>query len=342
MRGYHYVGLDVHKKSISYCVKKGDGTVVSEGKIGARRQDLDEWLKGLPKRWIGGMEATMFTGWVYDYLEPHAVELKVGHPLKMKAITAAKHKSDALDAGTISDLLRCNLFPECWMVPQEIRDLRRVLRYRNLLVREAVRMRNREAGILMECGLEYDKKRLHGKKYFRDLMESLDDDTPRTVKELLVLTRSNYEIFDSGQKRLVKELEQNEALRERIERLMSIPGVGVVTALTWALEIGDPNRFPTVKDAQSYCGLCAGRDESAGKSKRGPLSKQRNAHLQTMLVEAAKLAPRHNPQLAAAHQKEMERSSNPNRATLAVARKLVAYLLCVDKSGEKFELRDSA
>jgi len=164
MRGYHYVGLDVHKKSISYCVKKGDGTVVSEGKIGARRQDLDEWLKGLPKRWIGGMEATMFTGWVYDYLEPHAVELKVGHPLKMKAITAAKHKSDALDAGTISDLLRCNLFPECWMAPQEIRDLRRVLRYRNLLVREAVRMRNREAGILMECGLDYDKKRLQGKK----------------------------------------------------------------------------------------------------------------------------------------------------------------------------------
>lgn len=342
MKAYHYVGLDVHKKSISYCVKKNDGTVTAEGKVGATRAELDEWFMGLPKRWIGGMEATMFTGWIYDYLKPHAVELKVGHPLKLKAITAAKHKSDALDAATLSDLLRCGLFPECWMAPEEIRNPRRVLRYRNLVVREAVRMHNRTAGMLMECGVEYDKKRLKGKRYFRELMESLEDDVPETVRELLAMTRSNYEIFDAGQKRLVKELASDDALRERIERLMSIPGVGVMTALTWALEIGDPNRFPTVRRAQSYCGLCSGRDESAGKSKRGPLSKQRNKHLQTMLVEAAKLAPRHNPQLAAAHQRELDHSSNPNRATLAVARKLVAYLLFVDKSGKTFELKDTA
>jgi len=88
----------------------------------------------------------------------------------------------------------------------------------------------------------------------------------------------------------------------------------------------------------SYCGLTAALKSSAGKQQRGPISKQRNRWLQTTLIEAAKLAPRWNPQLAALHAREMERGHR-NRATLAVARKLVAYLLAVDKSGQTFQLR---
>jgi transposase len=82
----------------------------------------------------------------------------------------------------------------------------------------------------------------------------------------------------------------------------------------------------------SYCGLTSPQKESAGKNQRGPISKKRNKHLQTMLVEASKLAPRWNPQLAIIHERELKRGSR-NRATLAVARKMAAYLLAVDKSG---------
>ena len=91
----------------------------------------------------------------------------------------------------------------------------------------------------------------------------------------------------------------------------------------------------------SYCGLSARQDESAGKSKRGPLSKQRNRHLQTMLIEASKLAPRYNEKLKVVHAKEVETGSR-NRATVAVARKLVAYLLSVDRSQRPFEMRAQA
>ena len=111
-----------------------------------------------------------------------------------------------------------------------------------------------------------------------------------------------------------------------------------MTALTWALEVGDPQRFRSGSDAMSYCGLTAALKSSADKQQRGPISKQRNRWLQTMLIEAAKLAPRWNPQLAEMHARELERG-NRNRATLAVARKLVAYLLAVDKSGQPFQPR---
>ena len=77
---------------------------------------------------------------------------------------------------------------------------------------------------------------------------------------------------------------------------------------------------------------------SADQQQRGPLSKQRNHWLQTALIEAAKLAPRWNPQLASVHARELERGHR-HRATLAVARKLAAYLLAVDKSRQPFQLR---
>ncbi len=85
---------------------------------------------------------------------------------------------------------------------------------------------------------------------------------------------------------------------------MTIAGVGEVTALTWVLEIGPVARFGSIRKAISYCGLCSAQRESAGKQQRGPISRKRNKHLQTILVEAAKSAPRWNPQLAEINQRE--------------------------------------
>ena len=128
MKEYYYMGLDVHKKTVSYCAKAADGRIRDEGVLNATRATLREWAGELPYMWVGAMEATLFTGWIYDALEPYALEMKVGHPLRLRAITAAKKKNDRIDARTLADLLRCNLFPECYMASKEIRELRRILR----------------------------------------------------------------------------------------------------------------------------------------------------------------------------------------------------------------------
>jgi transposase len=151
------------------------------------------------------------------------------------------------------------------------------------------------------------------------------------------MSRGSMEMFESTQKQIVKRLLSEHSLQQRVERLLTIRGVGPITALTWALEVSDPHRFSSIGDAVSYCGLTAPFRSSAGKEQRGPISKQRNAWLQTVLIEAAKLAPRWNPQLAALHARQLE-LGHPNRATLQVARKLVAYLLAVDKSGQPFRV----
>ena len=332
MQSFYYVGLDVHKKTVSYAVKTAAGEKIAAGSVAATRAALSEWAEALPGPWVGALEATLFTGWIYDHLENYAAELQVAHPAMLKAIACAKKKNDRLDAEKICDLARCDLLPGCYMAPAEIRQLRRVLRYRNLLVREAVRLKNKISGLLMECGEEYVKDRLHGRRYFYQLLDSLEH-TPESAIELLAFSRGMFETFQDLERRLLKGMARHRLLAQRV--------VGQVTALTWALEIAEPERFSSVRRAVSYCGLCAAQRESAGKQQRTPLSKQRNKYLQTVLIEAAKLAPRFNPELKAVHERELLRGSR-NRATLAVARKLAAYLLAVDRSGEPFAPRAQA
>ena len=162
----YYIGLDVHKKTISYCVKDAAGRVLQEGKIGSARHELDAWIPTLPQPRTIAMEATIFTGWIYDHLLPHADAVKVAHPLMLRAIAAARKKNDRIDAGKIADCLRCDFLPECHMAPTPIRDRRRVLRYRNLVQRQSVQMKNRISGLLMETGVSYNKLRLHRMGYF--------------------------------------------------------------------------------------------------------------------------------------------------------------------------------
>src|SRR5229473_6480024 len=170
MENMHYIGLDVHKKTISYCVKDGSGRIYAEGAIPATRADLDLWMKTLPRPWTAAMEATLFTGWIYDHLLPHAAAVKVAHPLMLRAIAAAKKKNDRIDANKIADGLRCDFLPECHMASTEIRDRRRTLRYRNLVLKQMVQMKNRVSGLLMETGVSYSKQRLHKVGYFRELL----------------------------------------------------------------------------------------------------------------------------------------------------------------------------
>ena len=331
----YYIGLDVHKKTISYSIKQAGGEVYGAGEVKATRAALDGWLKGLPQPWSGAMEATLFTGWVYDHLAGHAAVLKVAHPLMLRAIAASKRKNDRVDASKIADLLRCNLVPESYMAPSPTRERRRTLRYRNLLVRQSVQMKNKLAGLLMETGVPYNKEKLHQKRYFAQLLKE-SAELPEALKPLLKIGRETVERASATEKALLRALAHDPALASRVELLTTIPGIGPVTALTWVLEIGEVSRFASLKHAVSYCGLCSGEHSSAGVQKRSPISKQRNRHLQTVLIEAAKLAPRWNADLALLHDKEKQKG-NRNRATLAVARKLVAYLLAVDRRQKSFQ-----
>jgi transposase len=304
----------------------------------ARREAVGEWAQSFDGPWCCGLEATICSHWIYHELKAYAAQVQMANPAKLKAISAAKRKNDALDARTLADLLRCNLFPACYVPPIEYESLRCYLRERALLVRARVMFKNKTAGLLIERGVFYETRQLHGKRYYEALLEenaALIGD----LKPLLEFNRTQIERLEQMDQLIVRQLVRDPLLKQRIERLKSIAGVGDVTALTWAVEVGEPSRFPNERHAISYCGLCAAERESAGVQRRGPLSKQRNAFLQATLIEAAHMAIAYNEKLRSIYETACQRGPK-NRATLEVARRLVRWLLAIDR--QHFASRSAA
>src|SRR5205809_5888833 len=167
--------------------------------------------------------------------------MKVAHPLMLRAIAAAKKKNDRIDAKKICDCLRCDFLPECYMASTAIREWRRTLRYRNLLVRQMVQMKNKIAMLLMEAGVSYNKQKLHKAGYFRELLAT-NPDINEGLGSLLRVCRETVVRLQRTESALVRSLERDSLLMDRVERLMTIPAVGPITALTWALEVGDDRR----------------------------------------------------------------------------------------------------
>ncbi|HLJ78862.1 MAG TPA: IS110 family transposase [Acidobacteriaceae bacterium] len=120
--------------------------------------------------------------------------------------------------------------------------------------------------------------------YFEQLLAT-SEEISDSVRPLLKLCREHIDRSIRMDAALLRSLEQDPLLTERLRRLRTVPGVGPITALTWALEIGDTSRFRTIKQAISYCGLCSAEKSSADKVMRTPISKQRNKHIQQVLVD---------------------------------------------------------
>jgi len=158
-----------------------------------------------------------------------------------------------------------------------------------------VQLKNKISGLLMETGVSHNKQKLHKVGYFKELLAS-NPDINEGLRPLLRLCRETLVRLQKTESALVRSLQRDSLLAERVERLMTIPAVGPITALIWVLEVDDVKRFSSIKKAISYCGLCGAEKSSAETIKRTPISKQRNKHLQSVLVEAAKMAPRLSPE----------------------------------------------
>ena len=139
--------------------------------------------------------------------------------------------------GKIADCLRCDFLPECYLASSEIRERRRTLRYRNLLVRQTVQCKNKIAQMLMEAGVSYCKEKLHHRGYFHQLLAS-NDEIDESLRPLLRLSRENIVRLRRTEAALVRSLQRDPLLTERVKRLMSIPAVGPITASTWCWSSG--------------------------------------------------------------------------------------------------------
>jgi len=274
------------------------------------------------------MEASGHAGWFERLLRELEFELWIGDAAEIRTKRVRKQKTDRQDAQLLLRLLTGDRFPRIWVPDAENRDLRQLLWHRHRLVQMRTRVMNQLHVVALNEGLQRKKAlwRPAGRKEMeslalapwagrrrQDLLELLDQLTPQIQK-------------------LTQALELEVEKRAVARRLKTHPGVGPLTALTFELVIGTPDRFHCGKQIASYVGLVPEENSSGNRRRLGHISKQGNVLLRFLLVEAAQVTVRSQAQWRS---KFFHLALRRGRkiAKVAMARKLAVHLYWMWRHG---------
>ena len=289
------IGVDYHPSFQAIAFLMEETGECGEQELNHSDGQAEKFYRDLKQRGISvriGMEATGYSRWFERLLAELGFELWIGDPAEIKAKRVKKLKYDRYDARLLRRLMLENNFPRIWVPDPENRDLRQLLWHRHRLVQMRTRIMNQLQALAMNEGYRWKKKLFseQGRAQLEKL--ALAPWASRRRQELLeLLDRMNPTIEE-----LTAAVEREARKRPEVQRLMTHPGVGPLTALAYVLIIGNPTRFQRGKQVGTYVGMIPSEDSSAHKQRLGHISKQGNSLLRFLLVEAAQAAARCNPQ----------------------------------------------
>jgi len=279
-----------------------------------------------------GMEASGHARWFERLLAELQFELWIGDAAEIRSKRVRKQKTDRQDAQLLLRLLLEDRFPRIWVPSCENRDLRQLLWHRHRMVQTRTRLMNQLQAVALNEGLRR-KKGLWGEGG-RKQLESfrLTPWASRRRHDLLeLLDRLNPTIAELSQ-----AIEQEVEKCPEAQRLMTHPGVGPLTALAFVLIIGTPERFGSGKPVASYLGLVPSEESSGDRRRLGHITKQGNSLLRFLLVEAAQVTVRSDPEWRG---KFFHLAMRRGRkiAKVAMARRLAVRLYWMWRKGWDYE-----
>ena len=317
------IGCDYHPRFQQIAMVNTEG-----GEWGQRRlehpTEAEQFYRSLRGEKVRvGMEASGHARWFERLLGELEFEMWVGHPGAVRAAAPRKQKTDARDAEHLLQLLLSGQFEQMrvWVPTAEQRDLRQLVLHRHRLVQMRTRVKNQLRSVALNEGVGRKPGLWSRKGQEQFLGLELPPWTERPRQDNLEL------LAELEQRSVLLDQAVGEQARQRAEvaRLMSHPGVGPVTALGFVLTIGDPRRFACGKQVASYLGLIPAEYSSGGRQRLGHISKQGNGLLRSLLVEAAHVAVRVEPDLGR-YYRRLAMKKHRSLAAVAVARKLALRL----------------
>ncbi|QBG34628.1 IS110 family transposase [Litorilituus sediminis] len=323
-----YCGIDLHARILYVCILNHHGEKVLHQKIKAEQTLLSQLIAPYLGNIVVGVECMHCWYWVSDWCEQQDIDFVLGHALYMKAIHGGKAKNDKIDSYKIACLLRGGNFPLAYNYPQAMRSTRDLLRRRTKLVRHGAQLKAHIVNTNSQYNypaLELHMKNPSVREAFRHRFE--DDVVQRNINFDLA-------ILDSYAKEL-KYLEyfiERKAKQHRPDyyaQLRTIPGIGIILAMTILYEIGDIDRFESVQKFASYCRLVKCKAESAGKTYGTSGNKIGNGHLKWAFSEAAVLYLRGNDK-ARRYLNKLQKRMSKAKALSVLAHKIgrcVYYML---------------
>src|SRR5688572_14535404 len=364
-------GLDVHKDVVVACVLIGPPEERVRKEIRtyrttmAKLEELRDWLGEAGCTHVGMESTGVYWVPVYAVLEGH-FDLIVGNASHMKNVPG--RKTDVKDAQWIAELIRCGLVRKSFVPPKWQRALRDLTRYRRKLVEAQASERNRLQRLLETCNVKLasvasDVFGKSGREMLRALIQG--ETSPEQMAKLargrlrkkldgLVLAlrghvEAHHRFMLQIQLNRVEDIEADisvidgkidEAIaphRAVFERLITIPGVDRVVAVTVIAELGvDMNVFPTMAHAAAWAGVCPGNNESAGK-RLGQQKRRGNVHLCSALVQAAMGASKTKDTYLKARFWKIAGRAGKKRAAVAAAHSILTAVYEMLKGGVKYK-----
>lgn len=316
----HRVGVDLHSNNAVVVMIDDSERWVLKRKF---KCDLSSILSALApyKETIKdiGVEATYNWYWLVDGLKKAGYNVRLAHPPAIEGNSGKKRTDDYNDAFNLGHLLRVNNFPDAYIYPEEERPLRDLLRKRSLLVKTRtqyivsfINHINRNLGISIPGN---------------EVKKLSDEDVEKMLENefLLLSGKANISVIkhlsvEIG--KLEKVILKAACLKPEFKRLLTIPGIGDVIALTICLEMGPLTRFKDAGNYLSYCRCVDSEQSSNGKKKGEKNRKSGNRYLCWAYIEAANFAKRWCPYVKAYYQHKLKESGKTALATKALASKL--------------------
>ena len=268
-----------------------------------------------------GMEATGNSQWFVELVEDLGHEIWIGDASQIRASYVRKQKTDKRDAAHMLKLLLEGRFPRLWAPNREQRDLRQLVLHRHKLVIIRSRVKNELQHLSLNKGMQ--RKRRLWSEAGMQLLRALPLKPWASCRreDLLGLLA----MLDEQIGKLDQAVERAAETHPQAKLLMTQPGVGPNTALAFVLTIGDVSRFRRGKQVASYLGLIPREESSGGRQKLGAITKQGNRMLRSLLVEAAGIAVRYDPQFRKQYLHRCHTKAK-GVAKVAAARKLAVRL----------------
>lgn len=362
-------GLDVHAKTVVAClIEQGKKQVQTFSTMTEDLLKLGDWLRSEECTHVAIESTGVYWKPVFNILEG-ALEVILVNARHIKAVPG--RKTDVRDCEWLADLLRHGLLKASFIPPREIRELRELTRYRQTLVTEHTAVANRLQKLLESANIKLgqvasDVLGMSGRLMLQALAEGEQDATKLAalaqgrlrnkseelrraltghltvvqgwvLKEWLTRLTETEAALDRVEARIREEIERcaDPFVKEAVEMLDSIPGVGEHVAQTLIAEMGvDMERFGSAERLASWAGMCPGNNESAGKRKSGQTTKGCK-YLRTALIEAAWGATRTKGTFLAARYQRLIKRMPKKKALVAIGHSIlrVAYHLLRRRAG---------
>jgi len=285
-----FVGLDYHQDSIQVCVLDQEGKILCNRSVANDAATVVQVATrhGKPRRLA--IEACSGAADLAETLATkHDLPIDLAHPGYVARMKRSPDKTDHSDAHLLADLTRINYLPKVWLAPEPIRQLRRLMRHRAQLVRRRKDVKLRIRGLLRENRLQCSDAAAWTKAWLAWLQNAELAASDRWLMEDHLVELAALATRIQAVESRVKLATADDPL---VARLMTLPGVGLVTAATMRAEIGRFDRFDTGKQLARFCGVTPRNASSGARQADAGLIRAGSPELRHVLIELGHRLPR--------------------------------------------------